>query len=165
MNASLKERVWHEAKSFFVIFLYVWAILAIFALHKDFLLQRGPLSGQLFAVINAAVLGKVILVLELLKVGHRLHKRPAIWRILAKSIAFGLLLLSFYVIEEGITGCFRHKTFSQSLAEIDGGRFLEMGTLAIITMIALAPYFFLREIVNAIGLPKLLEILFGRPAA
>jgi hypothetical protein len=164
MNATLKEKIRHEAKSFAVIFIYVWAILGLFALHKDFLLQRSPLDGQLLALINAAVLGKVILVLEMLKLGERrLRRYAAVWRILAKSIVFGLLLLAFHVIEEAIGGWFHHKTFSQSLAGIDGGRLLEMGALAVLIMVALAPYFFLREIVGAIGRPALLQILFCRP--
>jgi len=163
MNATLKEKVRHEAKSFLVIFLYVWAILALFALHKDFILQRSPLSGQLLAIINAAVLGKVILVLEMLKVGDRqLRRHRAIWRILAKSVVFGLLLLAFHVVEEGIGGWIHHKTFAQSLAEIDGGRLLEMGALAVLIMVALMPYFFLREIVDAIGHAKLKAILFEK---
>jgi hypothetical protein len=164
MNANLKARLWRETKSFFVIFLYVWAILALMALHKSFLLQQGPLSGQLFAVINAAILGKVILILEMLKVGRGLQRHAVIWRILGKSMAYGLLLLGFHVVDEGVRGWFHHKSFADSIAGIDGGKFLEMGTLAVITMVALVPYFFLREIIGAIGLPMLQEILLGRPA-
>ena len=165
MNANLKEKIWHEAKSFFVIFLYVWAILALFALHKSFLLKRGPLSGQLFAIINAAILGKVILLLDLLHVGKRLQRHAAIWRILGKSFAYGLLLLAFHIVEEGIRGWFHHKSFSESIAGITGGRFLDFGTLALLIMVVLVPYFVLREIVNAIGRPKLQEIFLRRPTA
>ena len=35
MNATLKEKIRHEAKSFAVIFIYVWAILGLFALHVN----------------------------------------------------------------------------------------------------------------------------------
>ncbi len=162
MNATLKEKVGREAKRFLVIFLYVWAILALFALHKNFLLKLHPFAGQLLAIINAAVLGKVILVLEMFKVGEaQLQGRPAIWRILGKSVIFGLMLLAFRVLEESLKGWFRDKTFAESLAEIGASNLIEFGMLALIITVALIPYFFLHEIVNALGRPKLQEILFG----
>jgi hypothetical protein len=163
MSASFKERAWHEAKSFFVIFLYVWAILAFFTMHKNFLLQRPPFTGQLLAIINAVILGKVILILEWCRVGEGMQKRAAVWRILGKSMLFGLLLLTFYTVEGSLRGLFHHKSLSQSIAEIDEGKLLEMGTLALLMMVSLLPYFFLREVLYAIGRAKLMEILFSRP--
>ena len=163
MNATLKEKIRHEAKSFAVIFIYVWAILALFALHKDFLLSESPLAGQVFALINALILAKIIVVLEYFRAGKALEGRPAIFRIAGKSVIFGLLLLAFHILEEGIRGWFHGHTFSQSLAEIDGGRLMEIGTLVVMFIVTLAPYFFLREIVGAIGRPALWQILFSRP--
>ena len=164
-KATLWDKVCHEAKSFAVIFLYVWAILGLFALHKDFLLGLSPLSGQLFAVLNAVILGKVILILDFFQAGKRLERLPAIVRIAGKAVMFGLLLLAFHILEEAIRGWFHGKTFSASLAEIDGGRLMEMGTLTVMFIVALVPLFFIREIVADIGPQRLRHILFApRPS-
>jgi hypothetical protein len=163
-SPTFKEKVWHEAKSFAFIFLYVWAILGLFALHRNFLLGLDPLDGQLLAVINALILGKVIVVLEFFRAGRKLEHSQAILRIIGKSILFGLLLLAFHILEEGIRGWFHHKSFAESLAEISGGRLMEIGTLSLLFIISLLPYFFLREVVAAIGVPRLRKILFDSSA-
>ncbi|HEX4141339.1 MAG TPA: hypothetical protein VHY09_13400 [Candidatus Methylacidiphilales bacterium] len=165
MSVTLQEKVRHEAKSFAIIFLYVFAILVLFTLHKNFLLGKNPFSDQLLNLINAFVLGKVILVLEMFKVGDRsLQVHRAIWRILAKSVIFGLLLLAFRILEEALKGWFRGQTFSQSLAELGARNLVDIGMLVVLIMVALTPYFFIREIVNALGYAKLKAILWTRPA-
>lgn len=159
---TFKEKFREEMKNFLIVFLYVWAVLGLFALHKAFILDRSPLSGQVFAIINAVILGKVIVILEFLRVGKRLLRRPPLVRIGIKSIIFGSLLLIFHIVEEGIGGWFHGKTFAQTLAEIDGGKIIELVTLAVLMIIVLAPYFFLREIAAAIGAKKLMKFLLGQ---
>src|SRR5262249_16683557 len=99
------------------------------------------------------------------KVGEGLEKHAAIWRIVGRSISFGLLLMLFHIVEEGIRGWFHGRSFIDSMIEISGGKFLEIGTLAVITMVPLMPYFFLREISSAFGRAKLREVLFGTSAS
>jgi len=162
---TFKEKVHHELKSLAFIVGYVWAILLLFALQKNFLEQRNPFSGQLLALFNAVVLGKVILVLEFFRIGEIHHHRPAIFRILYKSFLFGLVLFMVHFLEDVIHGWFRGDSFSQSLAEIDNGKLMEMGTIAIVMVVALVPYFMLREIARVVGVQKLGDILFGPPVS
>jgi hypothetical protein len=157
------EKIRREFKNFLVIFAYLWVILILFALHKDFVLARSPLDGQLLAIINAAVLGKVIVLLEFFHVGKRVYHLPLAVRVAAKSVLFGLLLLLFYVVEEGVGGWIHGKGFAAALADIDGGKFLEFGTLAVLAIIVLSPYFLLREIADIIGVGKLARLLLSRP--
>ncbi|HUB68242.1 MAG TPA: hypothetical protein VL981_12220 [Candidatus Methylacidiphilales bacterium] len=159
--SKLKENIRREAKNFGGIFLYTWIFTSLFALHKAFLLEISPLSGQLLAIINAFVLGKVIVVLEFFRVGDVLHHRPPLFRVFIKSVIFGLLLLVFRMLEEGIRGLFQGKTFSQTLG---GERLMELGTYTIIMVVALVPYFAFREVVRVIGAQKMLAILL-RPTA
>lgn len=164
MSPALREKIRHEAQSFAVIFVYIWAILALFALYKSFLLGKNPFAGQVLAIINAFVLGKVIVALEFFRAGRFLEIHRGIFRILGKSVLFGLVLLVFRLVEEEVRGWFRGRNLGQSFAEIDSAKLTEMATLAIIICVTLIPYFFLREILTHVGMEKLRKILLDRPA-
>ena len=110
-------------------------------------------------------MAKVMIILDFFKAGKRLERFSGILRIVGKSIMFGLLLLAFHILEEGIRGWFHHKAFSETLSEIDGGRLMEMGTLALMFIVTLVPFFFLREIVKEMGAPRLRKFLFDSSAS
>ena len=160
MSPKLKEKIREEATSFFIIFLYCWAILGLLAFHKSFLLAQHPFSGQLLAIVNALVLGKVIITLEFFQVVGKFEDSRPITRALIRAVIFGLFLFAFRFVEEVVRGWFHGKAFSDSLNEIDNGKLMVMVTMAIIMIVALVPYFALREIAEIVGGRKLLDILF-----
>jgi hypothetical protein len=164
-KSALKEKVVREFKNFAVIFFYVWIILGLFTLHKALILHLRPLNGQVFALINALVLGKVILLLEILKVGEVFPSKPRVVRVLVKAAMYGLLLLAFNVVEESIKGWFDHKTFTESIAEIGGGRLEGMLIVAVITGTALIPYLICQEVSRAMGRERLIYLLLKSPGA
>ena len=58
---ELKERAVNEAKRFVIIFLYLWVLFSLFALHKSIILNEPSLIlGQGFAIVNALVLAKIM---------------------------------------------------------------------------------------------------------
>lgn len=160
MSPELKQRIFREIKNFAIIFIYLALVLGLLAVHKAFILRGNPLIGQLLALFNALVLGKIIIILEYFRVGEMLHHRLPILRIILKSLLFGLLLLAFHILETGIRGWFHGRSFAEAISGIDGGRLIEMSTLAFIMVVSLLPYFTLREITAVVGEKRLLDILF-----
>jgi membrane associated rhomboid family serine protease len=73
---DLKERVFEEVKRFIVIFLYLWVVFALLSLHKSLVLTQRHLDYEehTFAIINALVFAKVLLVAEDLHLGERFEK-------------------------------------------------------------------------------------------
>jgi hypothetical protein len=161
--SGFREKIWREIKNFAVIFLYVWVFDGLFTLHKALILDHPFLSGQIFAFINAFVLAKIILILEIMKVGEVFPSKPPVVRIALKAALFGLLLLAFSVLEESLTGWFHGRTFGQSISEIGGGRLEGMLIVAIIIAVALVPYLICQEIGRAVGNEKLLLLIFQAP--
>ena len=68
---TLKERVAEEGRRFLVMFLYLWVLFALSALHEKIVLREvgASLPSQGFAFVNALVLAKVMLVGENLNLG------------------------------------------------------------------------------------------------
>src|SRR6516164_1394754 len=116
-----------------------------------------------FAIINALVLGKVILVADDFHFSEWFKERAPIYSISAKALAFTILLLIFDIIEEVIVGKFKGKTFAESFPHVGDGSPRAYLYMIIIFAIALIPFFSFREIVRVFG-ERELRSLFFTPA-
>ena len=151
-----------EARKFFVIFLYLWVLFGLFALHKSFLLAEGIIYGQGFAVINAFVLAKVMLVADNLHAGENFETRPLIYPILFRSAVFAIILVCFDLIEEVVVGTFRGKTISESIDAIGGGTLEGILSVGVIMFVVLIPFFAFREMTKVVGNRQMRDLLFVR---
>ena len=71
---NLKERAFTEFKRFVAIFLYLWVVFGLLSIHKSLVLSQQHLDYEehTFAIINAFVFAKVLLVGEEVRLGRRL---------------------------------------------------------------------------------------------
>src|SRR5580693_508267 len=104
-TTRLKTKAISEAKNFAAIVVYLWLLLVLLQLHRLTIFREQNLAGRFhyeygFALINALVLGKIILIGEALHAGERFKGKPLVYGILFKSAAFSLLLLCFNFLEE-----------------------------------------------------------------
>jgi len=82
---SLQERALDELKKYAVITLYLWVLFVLFATYKRMLLQENGISpwNQGFAIVNALIFGKVVLIAQALNLGRRLKDQALIWVVLS----------------------------------------------------------------------------------
>ena len=121
------KRVFQEWKRFLLIALYLWVIFALFALYQSILLRQHGIDYQLhgFALFNALVLGKIMLVAENMRLARWLPRKPLIYRILFEGFLFSLLFIAFHVLEKVITGLVQGKEAAESVPAIGGGGLAE----------------------------------------
>jgi hypothetical protein len=160
---SLKARAVHELNEFVVMFLYLLVPLSLFVAQRAITLKESGIDYHFsgLAVLNALVLAKVMVVAEDLGLGARWRKRPLIWFILYKSIAFAVLFIVSHEVEEGVKGLVHGKRFIESLPAIGGG-VLGLFVVGLNMAIALVPFFAYRELSGALGAGKLQAFLFGK---
>ena len=86
----LAERGLDEFRRFLVMFVYLWVVFGLFVLNETVILGERDVSftAQGFALINAAVMAKVMLIGESLKRGRRFEHLPLIYPVIQKSAAF-----------------------------------------------------------------------------
>jgi hypothetical protein len=150
-KGSLKERVVSELEEYAVIAAYLWLLFALFSLHRHLAQGYGiDLWQQGFAIVNALIFGKVILVGQALEVGKGLERRALVWVVLGKSLIFSILLLAFHVVEEGIRAWFGSKPLSEAFADL-GGTLPGLLSYAAIFFVALIPFFAFREAGRILG--------------
>ena len=157
---DMTGRVFAEGKQFFWIFVYLWVLLGLFAIHKAIILNDADLIyHQGFAVINALVLAKVILVAEMLHVADNMKHQPLVYSIIFKSVVFSAILISFHLVEEILTGMWHGQSFTQSVPALGHG--MEgILILGLIMFVVLIPFFAFRELSRVIGEDKLHSLIF-----
>ena len=160
-----KQAIYHGFISFLGIAVYLFLLLLILALHEAVVSAKDGIEYHFygFAIINALVLGKVILVAEDLHFAEWFREPAPIYSILVKSAAFTILLLVFDIIEEEVVGMFKGKTFGESFPHIGDGSPRAMFYVIIIFFIGLIPFFSFREIGRVFG-ERELRSLFFTPA-
>ena len=96
----LMARGVHEFKRLLMLFVNLRVIFGLFVLNEDVILAKQNISysAQGFALINAFVLTKVMLVAEDLKLGHRFKDRSLIYPVLYKACAFAALFILFHIL-------------------------------------------------------------------
>jgi hypothetical protein len=161
---NLGARAVHEFKRFVLMFLYLWRIFGLYVLNQAVLLEKEHQSyvAHGFAVINALVLAKVMLVAEDLKFARRFEHLPLIVPVLHKAAAFAVLFIVFYVLEEVIVGVVGGATAAASIPQIGGGT-LE-GVLCVfgVAFVSLIPFFGIKEIGRVVGERELWNLMFRR---
>jgi len=161
---NLKQNALLEYKRFLGIFLYLWVVFALLSIHESIIRAQHNLdfTAHTFAVINAFVLAKVLLVGEYLHLGAGFKEKPLVYPVLYKSFVFSIFLTGFHVAERMIVGMIRGKTFAESFSAIGGGRLEAILSIGALSFVMLIPFFAFRELGRVIGHEELRALFYGR---
>ena len=162
-HAALKEKAREELRLLMIITAY----LAI--LFCSFLTYRRLISRELgvtsfhygFAVIEAVVIAKVILIGKALGLGKKEKSRALAWAVLRSSVAYALLIGLFSVLEHMIDGLIHGKNLAASLDEVVRVGLDEILARVLVLFVALIPFFAIWKLDEELGERKLSRIFFG----
>ena len=87
-----------------ILFLYLWLLFGLFVLNQGIVLREQHVNFimQGFAVINALIFAKVMMVFEMFDPGGWLRKRPLIYPILFETLLLTVLFLVVHILEKTI---------------------------------------------------------------
>ena len=161
---SLEERALDELKKYAVITLYLWVLFVLFATYKRMLLQENGISlwNQSFAIVNALIFGKVVLIAQALNLGRGLKEQALIWVVLGKSLLFAVVLILFHIAEEAIRAWFKDLPLASAVSDFGGGTWLGLFTYAAIFFVALIPFFAFQEVAEVVGSDALWDLFIKR---
>ena len=133
---------------------YLWSLFSVLELHRIAVLrgENIPFSFRFgFALINAFVLAKVILIAEAFRAGRGTADLPMFAAVLFKSAIFTFILVCFHLIERVAVGLFRGKTLAESMPDLAGGGLEGQLLVAIVVFVVLIPFFGFTELRRRIG--------------
>jgi hypothetical protein len=161
---TLKQKAANEMRRFLVMAAYLWVLFALFSLHQTIVLAKEGINyrEQGFAIVNALMLAKVMLVAESFHVGRRFEDRPLVYPILYQSIEFAFLFIGFHIAERVLVGVlWDGQTVAASFPEIGGGSLKGIASAGVIIFVTLIPFFAFKELGRIVGGRELQALVFG----
>ncbi len=154
-----------EARKFFGLFLYLWVLFSVFVLNQSVVLREHGIgfTAQGFALLNALVLAKVMLLFEEFDPGRFLRRRPLIFPILFEALLLTVSFLVVHIAEKVIEGALRGQSVAASLPRIGGGGLVGLASVSVILFVAMIPFFAFRNLSLALGADRLKSLLFSAP--
>ena len=159
---KIEEKAIEEFRSYFVMALYLWFVFGLMMLNEAVILKKPSFNflAQGFAVINALVLAKVMLIADDLRFGRGLDHLPLVWPILYKAVMFGLLFVVFHEIEHYLVGRFSGASHTMTFPTVGGGTWAGAACVWAIMSVSLAPFFAIREISKLVGVGRVWRLMF-----
>jgi hypothetical protein len=163
-HPGLKQKVFGEVKEGLIITLYLWAVFGLLVLHKSIVLAEHHIDFTYhgLALINALALAKVMLLARKLDFFGRIKDAPLIYPTLLKSAFFTVVLACFKMLEDSVIGFYRHQSFQQSNADMGGGTWQGILTLALLVFVMLIPFVGYGELRRVLGEGKLEKLFFHK---
>lgn len=155
-----KEKIKHELWEMLWLFLYLAFFFCALVAYDKLLLSQYEVEywNFAFALLNAAVITKVIMIGEYAKLGTRHEGKALIISALWKALVFGLLVFAFHIIEEIVKRLLHGANVENATRHI---RFDQFGSRAIVVFCTFVPLFVFREFRRVMGEEEFSKFMFG----
>lgn len=166
-RVTLKERALDELKAFWIIALYLAVFLGAFTVYRRLVLAELGLTylNYGFALIQALIIAKVILIGRIFGLGRRFEGGRLIVSVIYKSVVFGVLVLLFGLLEHVVEGLYHKQGWAgilHGLAELD---LYEFTARVLMLIVAFVPFFAFWELGRVLGFRRLSALFFSKQGA
>lgn len=161
---NLKKKAAEEFSRLVTIFIYLAMLMVGFAIYRSLILAEYHISYFHFgyALLEAAVLAKVILIGEALHLGERPSDRPMIFTVLYKTLLFSMLVGVFTVLEHFVSGMLEGRNLAGIYASLADKGKDEILARVVVMFVSFIPLFALLEMGQMMGENQLHRLLFRR---
>jgi hypothetical protein len=142
--------------------LYLTLVFAAFTQYRRFILAAHDITyaNYGFAVIEALILAKVIMIGDVLRLGRSLENKALIYSTLLKTVVFSLFVGAFTLIEHVIKSLWMGKGFTAGLVNFLGKGYHELLAGCLVIFVAFIPFFAFRELGRVLGEGKIWTLFF-----
>jgi len=162
-----KVKISHELIEYGINVIYLSLVFASFTEYRRLLLAAHDIvyTNYWVAVIEGLVLGKVIMIGSVLRLGRGLEDKPLIVPTLYKTVVFTVFVAVFKVIEHGLRGLWHGLGFMGGLAEISKqGAEIALAN-ALVILVAFIPFFAVKELGRVWGEQRMWALFFRKRTA
>ena len=158
----LKQKVVHEMREYLVISSYLFVVFSLPIVYKSLILAEHHIDfvRHGIALISALALAKVMLTARELHLADWFGDAPLIYPTLVKSFVFTVVLACFKVAEEAVVGRIHGRSFHESIADLGGGTWKGILTVAMLLCIMLIPFFGFSELRRVFGSDQVVGVFF-----
>jgi hypothetical protein len=151
---GLKERAKRELVDYIVMSLYLAFFFCALTTYTMLLLRKFNIDlwNYDFAIINALVIAKVIMIGEMAHLGRGSERRPLYQTVLYKAFIYGLLVLAFHFVEEFVKRLIHGKPFGTVWFDLNMD---DLVGRSILVFCCFIPLFAFRELRRVMGADRL----------
>jgi len=160
----VKQKLLEEIKLYFFVFAFLALMFSAFLTFRRLISNEAGITYLHYGsgIIKAAIVAKIIMIGQALKLGKNVENQPLMIAVLVKAALFGLLVAIFNVIERvieelirgndwpGISNLLVMNGLNQALAD------------ALILMVSFIPFFAFWETGRVLGEGTLSQMFFGK---
>lgn len=159
-RSELKQKARHELTEMLELFVYLAFFFGAIVLYDMFLLDRYHQAwwGFGFAVVNALVVTKVIMIGEYAKLARNFENKALLVSTLWKAGVFCLLVFAFQALEEIVKALIHGRQLAEAAREV---RLDRMAARVIVVFCVFVPLFGFREFRRVMGAEKFRSLLYG----
>jgi hypothetical protein len=163
-SGNLKKKIVHEMVEYWINVCYLMLVFAAFTQYRRFILASHDITytNYGFAVIEALILAKVIMIGAVLRVGRGLEDKPLIYPTLYKTAVFTLFVGVFTVLENVVKVLWKGTGFTGDIVDFLGKGPHEFLANALIVFVAFIPFFGVKELARVLGEDKIRALFFRR---
>jgi hypothetical protein len=160
---ALKQKIKHETREYVLIGSYLACFFLALTTYRKLVMAEYHIGYFEYgwALLQAMILAKVILIGEALHIGTRFRTAPLIISTLWKSIVFALFAAVLVMCEHLIHALLHHEPV-RGVFELSGGRGYEMLARFQLMLVAFVPFFAFQEASDALGAGSVFDLFFHR---
>lgn len=157
-----KQKVLRELSDYWITFVYLALFFGAFTCYRRLILAEYHIGYFHFgfALIEALVLAKVILIGDAMHLGLRMEKKPLIFPTLYKAIIFTVWVGVFRLIEYTITGLIHGKGIASGIDEFRKHGIDAFLAESLVVFFAFIPFFAFRELGRVLGDGRIYNLFF-----
>ena len=142
--------------------MYLTAVFATFTIYRRLLLAAHDITytNYWFALIEALILGKVIMIGGVFHLGRGLEDKPLIYPTLYKTVVFTIFCAVFTLTEHAIKGLVSGHGVVAGLAEFTAQGFEVILANSMVVFVALIPFFAIKELGRVMGRETIGRLFF-----
>lgn len=162
LSISWKSKLRHEMIEYVVNVVYLALVFAGFTQYRRLLLAAHDISYTNYwvAVIEALILGKVIMVGGVINLGRRMEQKPLIFSTLYKTLVFTAFVALFSLLEHMAKGAWQGIGVLGGLHNLLAKDPNEMLARSLMIFVSLFPFFGVKELGRVLGKETIARLFF-----
>jgi hypothetical protein len=161
---DLKEKARLELIEYALNVTYLTVVFAAFTEYRRLLLAANDITYTNYwvAAIEGLILGKVIMIGDIVRLGRGLEDKSLIYPSLYKTLLFTVFVACFKLLEHGLKGVLRGEGLAGGLAEIIEKGPFEVMANSLVVLVAFLPFFAVKELARVLGKKTISTLFFHR---
>jgi hypothetical protein len=160
---KLTEKVRHELIEYAFNVVYLMLVFAAFTQYRRFLLAEYSITytNYWLGLIGALILGKVIMIGSVFRLGRWFEDKPLIVPTIYKAVIFSVFVLVFRVVEYAIKGLLHGDGLAAALVEFFAQKGIdEVLANLLVVLVTLIPFFAVKELGRVLGRERVAALFF-----